>query len=394
MIVADGYFNEDGRNGKFVKNDDELRSYLNDMWCSVTHGYTTESESVSGFKPENKVQYLSLNGGNDYLRTLDIYTSHREKRIPKKILNASREAQFAFLRGYNYCDGLKKNKCAYEFKNFKTNSATLAQGLYYLASKLLNQEMNITLEQKAADPTKLYYSINLLSPKKYDDNQILKWHNEGISQREIARRLDIQSRTYIRKIIIGNTTEHRMKKCSNEVKKIIDMSNYNGWYCDLETDSGEFFAGIGNGHVHNSPRRGFEFVTRKITDGVAKIVTGKANELRLGNLESCRDWGYAPDYCKAMYLMLQQERPDDYVIATGETHSIQEFVENAFAHADLYWKDYVVQDERFMRPAEVDVLVGYPEKAKQKLGWKPEVRFDELVKIMVDHDVDRQIFRV
>jgi GDPmannose 4,6-dehydratase len=143
---------------------------------------------------------------------------------------------------------------------------------------------------------------------------------------------------------------------------------------------------------HESERRGLEFVTRKITDGVAKIVTGKADELRLGNLESRRDWGYAGDYVKAMYLMLQQDEPDDYVIATGETHSIQEFVEMAFAHADLDWMDYVVQDERFMRPAEVDVLVGYPEKAKQKLGWKAEVGFDELVKIMVNNDVNRQTF--
>jgi GDPmannose 4,6-dehydratase len=167
---------------------------------------------------------------------------------------------------------------------------------------------------------------------------------------------------------------------------------YAHWMCVNYRESYDMHINCGVLFNHESERRGLEFVTRKITDGVAKIVTGKADELRLGNLESRRDWGYAGDYVKAMYLMLQQDEPDDYVIATGETHSIQEFVEMAFAHADLDWMDYVVQDERFMRPAEVDVLVGYPEKAKQKLGWKAEVGFDELVKIMVNNDVNRQTF--
>jgi GDPmannose 4,6-dehydratase len=167
---------------------------------------------------------------------------------------------------------------------------------------------------------------------------------------------------------------------------------YAHWMCVNYRESYDMHINCGILFNHESERRGLEFVTRKITDGVAKIVTGKADELRLGNLESRRDWGYAGDYVKAMHLMLQQDEPDDYVIATGETHSIQEFVEKAFAHAGLDWQDYVVQDERFMRPAEVDVLVGYPEKADQKLGWKAEVRFDELVKIMVNNDVNKQIY--
>jgi GDPmannose 4,6-dehydratase len=167
---------------------------------------------------------------------------------------------------------------------------------------------------------------------------------------------------------------------------------YAHWMCVNYRESYDMHINCGILFNHESERRGLEFVTRKITDGVAKIVAGKADELRLGNLDARRDWGYAKDFVRAMHLMLQQEEPDDYVIATGETHSIQEFVEKAFAYADLDWKDYVKQDERFVRPAEVDVLVGYPEKAKQKLGWKPEVRFDELVKIMVEHDVNRQTF--
>ncbi|MGD7009704.1 GDP-mannose 4,6-dehydratase [Metabacillus sp. 84] len=140
---------------------------------------------------------------------------------------------------------------------------------------------------------------------------------------------------------------------------------------------------------HESPRRGLEFVTRKITDAAANIKLGRQKELRLGNLEAKRDWGYAGDYVKAMWLMLQQEKPEDFVIATGETHTVKEFVEIAFEHAGLNWKDYVIQDEKFMRPAEVDLLLGSPEKAKKQLQWSPEVSFNELVKMMVDHDIEK-----
>jgi GDPmannose 4,6-dehydratase len=138
---------------------------------------------------------------------------------------------------------------------------------------------------------------------------------------------------------------------------------------------------------HESPRRGLEFVTRKITHHVAKIKLGLTDELRLGNLDARRDWGYAGDYVKAMWLMLQQDKPDDYVVATGETHSVEQFLNVAFGHVNLDWRDYVVQDERFMRPAEVDLLVGDPSKAGQKLGWEPNVSFEQLVQMMVDADI-------
>src|SRR5690606_10197850 len=131
---------------------------------------------------------------------------------------------------------------------------------------------------------------------------------------------------------------------------------------------------------HESPRRGLEFVTRKITHHVARIKLGLTDELRLGNLDARRDWGFAGDYVKAMWLMLQQDKPDDFVVATGETHSVEEFLEVAFGHVNLDWHDYVVQDERFMRPAEVDLLVGDPSKAGKKLGWEPAVSFEQLVK--------------
>ena len=140
---------------------------------------------------------------------------------------------------------------------------------------------------------------------------------------------------------------------------------------------------------HESPRRGREFVTRKVTDGVARIKLGLAKELRLGNLEAKRDWGFAGDYVRAMWMMLQQDKPDDYVIATGETHTVQSLVEIAFAAADLDWKKYVVTDPALVRPAEVDLLIGDPAKAKKQLGWKPKVGFKELVEMMVKADLER-----
>src|SRR5680860_841495 len=156
--------------------------------------------------------------------------------------------------------------------------------------------------------------------------------------------------------------------------------NYRESY-DLHASSGILFN-------HESERRGLEFVTRKITYAVALIKHGLAKELRLGSLDARRDWGYAGDYVRAMHLMLQQPEPGDYVVATGETHSVQEFAEQAFAHVDLDWRDHVVQDERFMRPAEVELLIGDPAKAKRELNWQPEVGFQELVQLMVEADLE------
>ncbi len=149
---------------------------------------------------------------------------------------------------------------------------------------------------------------------------------------------------------------------------------------DLHATSGILFN-------HTSPRRGLEFVLRKITYGVAKIVLGLDDELALGNLDAKRDIGFAGDYVRAMWLMLQQPEPDNYVVATEETHSIRDMCEAAFGYKDLDWQDYVVQDPRFMRPAEVDILIGNAEKARQKLGWEPSVSFEEMVEMMVESDI-------
>jgi GDPmannose 4,6-dehydratase len=153
-------------------------------------------------------------------------------------------------------------------------------------------------------------------------------------------------------------------------------------------ESYDLFACSGILFNHEGPRRGIEFVTRKVTNAVARISLGLQNELVLGNLDSKRDWGYAGDYVKAMWLMLQQDQPDDYVVATGETHSIEELVELAFAEVGIDdWRHYVRQDPKFFRPAEVDLLIGDASKARDELGWKPEVDFPTLVKMMVANDV-------
>jgi GDPmannose 4,6-dehydratase len=138
---------------------------------------------------------------------------------------------------------------------------------------------------------------------------------------------------------------------------------------------------------HESPRRGYEFVTRKVTDGVARIKLGLADEIRMGNLDAKRDWGYAEDYVRMMWMMLQQDEPDDYVICSGETHSVEELVRIAFEHVGLNWKDYVKIDQRFVRPAEVDLLIGDASKAKEKLGWEPRVSFSEMIKMMIENDL-------
>jgi GDPmannose 4,6-dehydratase len=154
-------------------------------------------------------------------------------------------------------------------------------------------------------------------------------------------------------------------------------------------ESYNLFACCGILFNHESPRRGLEFITRKVTDGVARIKCGLQSELRLGNLEARRDWGYAGDYVQAMWLMLQQEQPDDYVVATGETHSVQELVELAFGYAGLDWRRHVVIDPSLRRPAEVDFLLGDAAKARQKLGWAPKLGFTDLIHLMVDADFAR-----
>jgi GDPmannose 4,6-dehydratase len=162
---------------------------------------------------------------------------------------------------------------------------------------------------------------------------------------------------------------------------------YAHWQTINYRESYGMFACNGILFNHESPRRGETFVTRKITRAIARIVGNQQKKLYLGNLDAKRDWGYAKDYVEAMWLMLQQETPDDYVVSTGETHSVREFLEEAFAYVNLKWEDYVEIDPRYFRPAEVELLLGDSTKAKQKLGWEPKVTFKALVELMVDADL-------
>ncbi len=164
---------------------------------------------------------------------------------------------------------------------------------------------------------------------------------------------------------------------------------YGHWITINYRESYGMYAVSGILFNHESPRRGREFVTRKVTDGAARIKLGLSKELRLGNLDAKRDWGFAGDYVRAMWLMLQQDTPDDYVIATGEAHTVKRLVELAFAAVDLDWQKYVVLDPAFVRPAEVDLLIGSSAKAEKQLGWKPDVSFEKLVEMMVVADIDR-----
>ena len=164
---------------------------------------------------------------------------------------------------------------------------------------------------------------------------------------------------------------------------------YGHWITVNYRESYNLYAVSGILFNHESPRRGIEFVTRKVTDAVARIKLGRARELRLGNLDARRDWGFAGDYVDAMWRMLQQPKPQDFVIGTGQAHSVRELVEAAFGHVGLTWQDYVVTDPKFMRPAEVDVLLADPSKARKELAWTPKVEFRELVAMMVDADLER-----
>ncbi len=163
---------------------------------------------------------------------------------------------------------------------------------------------------------------------------------------------------------------------------------YGHWITINYRESYDLFACSGILFNHESPRRGLEFVTHKVTHGVARIKLGLDNEIRMGNLDSQRDWGYVEDYVRAMWLMLQQDKPDDYVVATGKTHSVRKLCEVAFGHLGLDWREHVVVDPKFIRPADVDLLVGDATKARTKLGWEPTVTFEELIQMMVDADLE------
>ena len=348
LMAADGYVHREGTGVCFTNNDDMLRLRVSVLWSRLFMGNSRERTGTSGWTQGAVVQKLNLTGARGvglWLRE-QLYTPTAHKRVPPLILNAEQEIQEAFLHGYYAGDGLKRGNGA----SIKTNSPVLAQGLCWMYH-LAGQPASVYVEQRGE---KTYYQLNLASPVR-----------------------------------VGAKGQH-LRKNPAEVRRVAPAQvSDDEWTFDLETESGKFCAGVGRLVISNSPRRGLEFVTRKITWHAAAIRHGLARELRLGNLDAERDWGYAKDYVEAMWLMLQREDAEDYVIATGEAHSVRECCEIAFEEAGLGdFEQYVTIDAAFVRPAEVDHLIGNPGKAERDLGWKPDTSFEELIRLMTRSDLE------
>jgi GDPmannose 4,6-dehydratase len=349
LLAADGNVGRDGERPRFTNNDPMLRARVAELWSRCFLGTTSEHTLASGFNPERSVKHLTLCGGGiglgRWLRE-QLYGSRSFKQVPPVVLNGGADAHDAFLAGYYAGDGLKRGNG----ESVKTNSPLLALGVAWLYG-LRGQSSSVYVEHRAG---KAYYQLNLGS-----------------------------------RVRVGMQGAH-LRKDPAEVRRIVEVDGEPGEFVfDLATESGVFCAGVGRLVVHNSPRRGLEFVTRKITWHAAAIKLGLRDKLALGNLDAQRDWGYAKDYVKAMWLMLQQDEPEDFVIATGATHTVRECVEVAFDEAGLGgWEPYVEIDPQFIRPAEVDLLIGDPGKAKARLGWEPETSFEELIRLMTRADLE------
>jgi GDPmannose 4,6-dehydratase len=347
LMVADGWVDRnDGTKVCFTNNDPALRARVATLWSRLFLGTSREWEGRSGFDPDVTVGKLNLTGApgaRAFLRD-QLYTPTAHKQVPPLVLNASSDIWEAFLKGYYAGDGLKKGRGM----SVKANSPVLAQGLYWMY-RWLDQPASIYVEQRAG---RAYYTLNLASAVR-----------------------------------VGAMGQH-LRKGPAEIRHICEPTEESEWVFDLETESGTFCAGVGRIVVHNSPRRGLEFVTRKVTHGAAAIKLGLQDDLALGNLDAERDWGYAKDYVEAMWLMLQQDEPEDYVIATGKAHSVRELVRVAFEHVALDPEGHVRIDPRFLRPAEVEHLVGDYSKARERLGWEPRTSFEEMIRLMVDADLE------
>jgi GDPmannose 4,6-dehydratase len=348
LMAADGYVHREGIRNCFTNNDPHLRARAASLWSQLFLGKSKEWTGSSGWDENASVEHVNFTGSRiaaSWLRE-QLYTSTGLKQVPPLILNASQDVQQAFLEGYYKGDGLKRGNGA----SIKTNSPVLAQGLCWMYH-VNEQPASVYVEQRGE---KTYYQLNLASATR-----------------------------------VGAKGQH-LRRNPAEVRRIAPaLVPDEEWTFDIETESGVFCAGVGRVVISNSPRRGLEFVTRKITWHAAAIKHGLEKELRLGNLDAERDWGYAKDYVEAMWLMLQREDPQDYVIATGEAHSVRECCEVAFDEAGLGdFEQYVTIDPAFVRPAEVDHLIGDPSKAERDLGWKPQTSFEDLIRLMTRADLE------
>ena len=392
MIVGDGHVSKDKQRFVISNKDQKFINRATDLWAVIGKLYGKPAYNGT-YTGDRDVVQLRFNGFSEWITQFQCYTEKRKKRVPKQILNATRDVQKAFLTGYNSADGLKKNPCVYTFKNFKTNSATLAQGLVFLLNATTEQMYNINVELGSNYNTEgVYYSINVLSDSRFSLSKseekrdiVVKMLEEGVSQREICRETKI-SRNFIRKVIDGYipTGQHHLSIPFNEVKKIIEFDNYDGWFYDLTTQSGKFHCGIGQGRIHNSPRRAANFVTNKIVKGAVRIRLGMQDKLELGNLDTFRDWGHSKDYVRAMHLIVNHDTPDDFVVATGKTHSIRYLCKYVFNKLGLNYEDHVVQNPKYMRPEELQYLKGDSSRIRKELGWKPEYTFETLLDEMIE----------
>lgn len=343
LMVGDGFICPDGGSARFTNLDEKLLCRAEDLFLKLTGGKSRPDFSkVSGFTPGKVIPSLEFSGAISHFKLwrAETYNERGRKKIPKRVLNAPLSVQLAFLKGYNAADGLKSKTCKSEFKCWVTNSSVLAAGLWFLGQA---QGWRIALN----------------------------WDSRGYYRMNVGEAYPKRGKHFLRPL--------------SEIKNIKKI-DHRGWLFDLATESGTFSAGVGQTWVHNSPRRGETFVTRKITRAIGRILAGLQDHLYLGNLDAKRDWGFAKEYVEAMWLMLQQDRPDDYTIATGETHSVREFLDEAFSYVGLDWQKYVIIDPKYFRPTEVDLLIGDPSKAKRQLGWEPKTTFKQLVRLMVDHD--------
>ena len=349
LMAADGTVPRATGSIDFANNDSVLRTRVAQLWSRCFGGTCVEHELSSGFDPTRKVGHLRLNGCpgvGQYLRS-QLYTRRGHKKIPVLVLNGTPDVHAAFLTGFHAGDGLKRGNG----DSITTNSPVLAQGLVYLYG-LQSRQVSVYTEPRG---DRVYYRLNVATA-----------------------------------VPVGAKGQH-LRKDPAEVRRIVEVAadERDEFVYDIQTESGVFAAGVGRVVVHNSERRGLEFVTRKITWHAAAIKHGLRSELRLGNLDAARDWGYAKDYVRAMWLMLQQDVAQDYVIATNTSNTVRDCCRIAFDEAGLGdFEPYVVLDSAFVRPAEVDHLIGDYAKAERDLGWTPETTFEQLIRLMTRSDLE------
>jgi len=361
-LVADGHVPKPASQTnaiQFTNNDQALRARVSELWKKLFQKESREGVGKSGFISKNNVHQLYLKGAGElslWFRR-ELYNKDGFKKVPKLILNSTLENQKIFLDAYYCGDGLKASSC----EAFTTNSSTLAQGLIWIYNNI-GKKVSIYVEHRNEA---MYYRVNVMQPNKK-----------------------------------GN---HRRKN-PDAVRKITKSNSPYEWVFDLETESGVFSAGVGRLIVHNSPRRGETFLTRKVTLAAARIKEGLQDLLLVGNLDASRDWGYAKEYVECMHKILQHHTPEDFVISTGETHTVREWISTVFdlAGMSLIWKGegakeigickndgkvLVRVNSKYYRPHEVPYLLGDSTKARTVLGWSPQVTFKQLAKIMLDSDL-------